>query len=91
MAKVTYGVDTLNGLKWHKGDDSKYGKGIKLQTGDKLIISVDFKTREIAFSRNGENFGVAFTEIEIGPKYYLCASLYIEGECVTINALKCIS
>ena len=88
--KVTYGVDTLHGLKWNRGDDSKYGNGIKLRNGDKLTISIDFKRREIAFSRNGENFGVAFTEIEIGPQYYLCASLYIEGESVTINDLKCI-
>ena len=86
--KISYGYQTYGGDKWIAGDNTDYG--IEINSGEELIINVDFKKEEIGFIANGKDQGVAFKNIAIGPVYYLVASLNMKEECITINDFKCI-
>ena len=84
-----YAYSSYSGNKYRYNVSDKYGASAA--PGSSIIISIDFKKAEICFSVNGEDLGVAFKDIKIGPIYYLAISLFFEGKSVTIDEFKCVA
>ena len=55
-----------NGVERLKCNDNKNPYGEIWTIGDVIGCYIDFNKREISFSRNGKDLGVAFKEIPIG-------------------------
>lgn len=87
---IDYGYSCFNGYKESFGEHSEE-YGVSLGTGDELIITVDFDMRQISFTANDVDQGVAFSNIVVGPVYYLVGSFYTDSESITINEFKCIA
>ena len=57
--------------------------GGRFTSDDVIGCGLHFRTREIFFTKNGKNLGVAFTEP--GHAYYPTVGLHSQGETVTLN------
>ena len=84
---IHYGYSAKTGVKCKLGSFDGYG--FSIQSGGSLMMNVDFQRKEVSFVVDGKDLGVAFTDIEIGPRYYLCASIYKGGDILTISNFEC--
>ena len=84
-----YSYQTCSDRKWKLGKH-KSGYGTPMDSGQQIIMIVDFKLKQISFISNGKDLGIAYDDIKIGPIYYLAVSLHVNGECITIDRFECI-
>ena len=89
-SKIDYGC---SGAKtWKSGNDTA-DYGVSWNTGDKVCMIVDFGKKELSYTVNGQNQGIAHRDIIIGPTYQLAVSMYTggvaenDGDSFNINGL----
>jgi len=79
-----YGATT--GYTYHDGkSDSRYGQ--KMSQGDVITVILDMDENTLAFSRNGEELGVAFRDIK-AKELYPAVSLYDAGDRLKIKEVE---
>eukprot|EP01084_Bolivina_argentea_P135075 238076_1 len=81
--EIDYAFEGSQGNAYRLGKKKQYANGYK--TGDVVSILVNCDKKEISFSVNSEDYGVAY-KIDIRPTYYLAVSIYcLSGQSITIN------
>ncbi|KAI7884559.1 ARM repeat-containing protein [Lichtheimia hyalospora FSU 10163] len=72
----SYGYDGCRVKKWHKQDQNRrksYGQ--RWAVGDTITCCLDLDQREIRYYQNGQDLGVAFTDIDTSKVWYPAISL----------------
>ena len=88
---INYAYQTHGGMSWKSGSQYRGGGlGIPVESGEELIMDVDFEKRQISYIANGKNQGIMFKDVVIGPIYYFAASLNICAKSITIKEFECV-
>eukprot|EP01084_Bolivina_argentea_P073810 133921_1 len=89
---INYGYEFKSklGKKYNLGKPQIYGK--KCRKGDTIEMIIDTIKKDISYTVNGETQGVAFTNIDDKPIYYLVVCMKVSREnSITIKHFSCQS
>eukprot|EP01084_Bolivina_argentea_P117131 208069_1 len=88
FTSMTGGCTFARSFLDRKTKTKSYGK--IYETGDKVTICLDLEKKELSFKLNGDDQGVAFDDIKVGPeiKYRLIVKLWDLEQSVKIDKFR---
>eukprot|EP01084_Bolivina_argentea_P217213 368854_1 len=90
ISGIDYAYNGCDGHKRRLGKLKKEYAG-KFETGDTVVMNVDFKNRKISYKVNGYDQGIAFDNIEVGKEYCMIVRAHEDdGNNISITDFKCI-